>query len=373
MNVNADDAAFMATAIRLAERGRYTCAPNPAVGCVVVREGCIVGQGFHERAGEPHAEVIALAQAAERARGSTLYVTLEPCCHTGRTGPCTEVLQRADVHRVVVAMEDPNPLVSGAGVRILRDAGIQVELGLMAEAAAEVNRGFISRMRRGRPFVRLKIAASLDGGTALADGTSQWITGPAARRDVQRLRAASSMLVTGIGTVLADDPQLTVRDPDVLQHLGPKYRVPGRAVIDTALRMTPSARLLQSPGEVLIFCADSGTEAEQRVRALNNAGATVIPCPKVAQGVDLDVVLAQLAAREINDVLVEAGAELTGSFMAAGLVDELVIYQSPCFLGHTTRRMAQWPALDRLSDRLGWVWTDVRQVGEDLRIIARRL
>ena len=362
----------MAAALRLAERGRSTCAPNPAVGCVVVREGSVVGQGFHERAGEPHAEIIALAQAGEQARGSTLYVTLEPCCHQGRTGPCTDVLQRADVHRLVVAMEDPNPLVSGSGARILRDAGIQVDVGLMGEVAAELNRGFVSRMRRNRPFVRAKIAASLDGGTALADGASQWITGPAARRDVQRLRAQSPMLVTGIGTVLADDPQLSVRDPDVLQHLGPKYRVPARAVIDTSLRMPPAARMLQSPGEVLIFCADSGVHVEPRVRALNNAGATVIPCPKVTQWVDLDAVLAHLAAHEINEVLLEAGATLTGSFLAAGLVDELVIYQSPCFLGHTTRRMARLPGIEQLRDRLGWVWTDVRQVGDDLRITARR-
>lgn len=362
----------MATALRLAERGRYTCAPNPAVGCVVVREGIIVGQGYHERAGEPHAEISALAQAAEQSRGSTLYVTLEPCCHTGRTGPCTDVLQRAGVRRLVVAMEDPNPLVSGSGARILRDAGIQVDMGLMGGVAAELNRGFVSRMRRSRPFVRVKIAASLDGGTALADGTSQWITSPAARKDVQRLRAQSPMLVTGIGTVIADDPQLTVRDPDVLQHLGPRYRAPARAVIDTFLRMPPTARMFQSPGEILIYCAAPGVHQEHRVRALNNAGATVIPCPKVAQWVDLDAVLAHLAAREINEVLLEAGAELTGSFLAAGLVDELVIYQSPSFLGHTTRRMARLPGIDQLSDRLGWVWTDVRQVGDDLRLIARR-
>lgn len=368
MSLDIADAQFMAEALRLAELGRYTSAPNPVVGCVVVRDGAVVGQGFHEYAGGPHAEIVALAQAGDRAQGATAYVTLEPCCHTGRTGPCTHVLLDKGVSRVVVAMEDPNPRVSGSGIQQLRDAGVDVEVGLMAEAALALNPGFVARMRRGRPFVRVKTAVSLDGGTALETGASKWITGPDARHDVQWLRARSHAVVTGIGTVVTDDPQLTVRDAKVLSQIGPRFRPPTRVVIDTRLRLEPSARLFETPGDVLVFCA---TAPSPRVRALNNAGATVITCPDVAQQVDLGAVLMNLAAREINEVLVEAGSKLTGSLLSAAYVDELIVYQSACLLGHTSMRMAQMSGFKDLSERLKWCWTDIRKVGDDLRLTAR--
>lgn len=368
MSLGSADAQFMAEALQLAELGRYTTAPNPVVGCVIVHDGVVVGRGFHEYAGGPHAEIVALAQAGDRARGATIYVTLEPCCHTGRTGPCTQVLLDKGVARVVVAMEDPNPRVSGSGIRQLREAGVDVEVGLMSDAALALNPGFVARMRRGRPFIRVKTAASLDGGTALETGASKWITGPDARQDVQWLRARSQAVVTGIGTVCSDDPQLTVRDENILNQIGPRFRPPVRVVIDTRLRLEPTARLFESPGEVIVFC---GMASSARVRALNKAGATVITCPDIAQQVDLDAVLKNLAAREINEVLVEAGAKLTGSFLSAARVDELIVYQSACLLGHTSVRMAQLPGLKDLSERRLWYWADIRKVGDDLRLTAR--
>ncbi|WP_405234212.1 bifunctional diaminohydroxyphosphoribosylaminopyrimidine deaminase/5-amino-6-(5-phosphoribosylamino)uracil reductase RibD [Lentisalinibacter salinarum] len=355
------DRVCMARALRLAERGRYTTAPNPRVGCVLVRGGEVVGEGWHERAGGPHAEIAALAAGGAAARGATAYVSLEPCCHHGRTGPCTEALIEAGVGRVVYGADDPNPRVAGAGAARLRAAGIDVAGGLLAVQSERLNAGFVMRMRQGRPRVTLKTASSLDGATAMASGESRWITGEAARRDVQRLRAASGAIVTGIGTVLADNPRLTVRG----EEFGAEPRQPLRVVLDSRLRTSPDARVLAGTGALLIH----GPKAT-RPDELPDA-AECVPVPAGPAGLDLGAALALLAEREINDVLLEAGPELCGAFLAAGLVDELVIYFAPHIMGSETRRQFVTPAWTRLAERGEVEVIDVRQFGPDLRITAR--
>jgi diaminohydroxyphosphoribosylaminopyrimidine deaminase/5-amino-6-(5-phosphoribosylamino)uracil reductase len=357
--MNAADSQWMAQALRLAERGLYTTTPNPRVGCVLVSAGKVVGEGWHERAGEPHAEVHALRSAGGAARGATAYVTLEPCSHHGRTPPCAEALIAAGVSRVVCAMQDPNPLVAGSGLALLRAAGIEVECGLMEGAARELNTGFITRMSRGAPWVRSKIAASLDGRTALANGTSQWITGPAARHDVQHWRARSCAVLTGSGTVLADDPRLNVREIRT-------ERQPLRVVLDGRLRTPPQAAILR--GGVLIYTA--AEHAAQRA-ALQAQGAEVVTLAGVDGEVDLPGVMSDLARRGINEVLVEAGRTLNGALLRAGLVDELVLYFAPQLLGDAARGLAELGELTQLQQRVGLQWQDVRQVGGDLRIVAR--
>jgi diaminohydroxyphosphoribosylaminopyrimidine deaminase/5-amino-6-(5-phosphoribosylamino)uracil reductase len=354
------DSEWMAQALRLAERGLYTTSPNPRVGCVLVRKGIVVGEGWHERAGEPHAEVHALRAAGEAARGATAYVTLEPCSHHGRTPPCADALIEAGVTRVVVAVQDPNPQVAGQGIAKLREAGIEVECGLMEAAARELNIGFFTRMTRGMPWVRSKIAASLDGRTALANGESKWITGTAARQDVQHWRARSCAVLTGIGTVLADDPQLNVRELVT-------SRQPLRAVVDNTLRLPPNARLLQESG-VMIYTI---TQDAQKIAALEQAGARVVVLPDVNGQVDAAAVLRDLAAQGCNEVLVEAGSKLNGALLQAGLVDELVLYLAPQFLGDMARGLARLGELTSLDQRINLEWQDVRHVGKDLRIVAR--
>jgi len=369
-----DDHRHMARAIALARRGLCTTDPNPRVGCVVVdpRGGGVLAQAWHRRAGEPHAEVIALERAGARARGATVYVSLEPCAHRGRTGPCAEALVAAGVGRVVSAMEDPNPRVAGAGFARLREAGIEVRSGVLEQAAEALNPGFVKRMRTGRPLVRCKVAMSLDGRTAMASGESQWITGSAARADVQRLRARSSAVLTGIGTVLADDPALTVRAPaggthDARAPLDDPPRQPLRVVLDSRLRTPPHARVLAGPGRVHVYAAGAPAGA---VAALEAAGATVIALPGAHGRVDLRATLARLAADEANEVLVEAGATLVGSLLAGGLVDEMVIYAQPLLLGDAARGLARLPGLDRLADAVRLALRDLRMVGETLRITA---
>ncbi len=358
--MNAADAAWMARALRLAERGLRTTRPNPRVGCVLVKSGKIVGEGWHERAGEPHAEIHALRAAGTSARGATAYVTLEPCSHHGRTPPCADALIAAGVARVVAATEDPNPLVTGQGLARLRAAGIETGCGLMEAAARELNIGFFSRMTRRTPWVRSKIAASLDGRTALANGTSQWITSDAARRDVQRWRARSCAIGTGIGTVLADDPQLTVRDIELAAQ-------PLRAVVDSGLRTPPTARILQG-GSVAIYTA---TQDPAKIATLEDAGARVVVVPGANGRVDLRRVLGDLAATAVNEVLVEAGSELNGALLTAGLVDELVLYLAPQLLGDAARGIAALGELTRLDQRIELVWNDVRRVGPDLCVLAK--
>ena len=358
-NSTPDDVRYMARALVLARRGLYTTDPNPRVGCVVVKDGKVVGEGWHERAGEPHAEVHALRAAGVNARGATVYVSLEPCCHHGRTPPCSQALIEAGVRRVIAAMPDPNPRVAGQGFAALERAGIQVEHGLLQAEAGRLNPGFISRMTRGRPFVRVKLATSLDGRTALANGESKWISGEAARADVQRLRARSSAILTGIGTVLSDDPSLTVRDMDI-------GRQPLRVVLDAKLRMPVTARMLGLAGKTLIVAGDSAPSSG----LLQAKGADVLNLPCVGEEIDLQNLLEQLAKREVNELLVEAGATLCGALLKAGLVDELIVYLAPHILGNRARAMFNFPELADMAGRIAVHIQDIRAVGKDWRMIA---
>ncbi len=350
----------MGQALRLAERGLYTTAPNPRVGCVLVRHDQVVGTGWHERAGQAHAEVHALQQAGPDARDATAYVTLEPCNHHGRTPPCAEALIAAGVARVVAAMRDPNPKVGGSGLARLQAAGIETACGLMEAQARDLNPGFISRMERQRPWVRTKIAASLDGGTALQNGISQWITGDAARQDVQRWRARACAVLTGIGTVQTDDPQLTVRDLDT-------GRQPLRIVLDSHLRLRPDARILQGGG-VLVICADDRLPQAEALRA---GGTEILAMPNRDGRVDLPSLLTVLAQREINELHVEAGAELNGELLRLQLIDEFVFYLAPQLLGASARGLFDFPALTAMAQRTDLDIVTLDRVGQDIRLRAR--
>jgi len=372
MTFSADDHRFMARALRLAERGLFTTDPNPRVGCVLVRNGEIVGEGWHRRAGEAHAERLALAAAGDAATGATAYVSLEPCSHHGRTPPCAKGLIEAGVARVVAAMTDPNPLVAGRGLAMLREAGIVAEHGLLAADAESVNPGFLRRMRDGRPHVRCKLAMSLDGRTAMASGESKWITSEAARADVQRLRARSSAIVTGIETVLADDPSMNVRLPaDELPGVehAEYLRQPLRVVLDTRLRMPPRARMLSLPGQTLVVCGESAPQAIEN--ELRDLGADVLRLPQLGGRLDLDQLLMQLARREVNEVLIESGRTLAGSALSAGIVDELIVYMAPHLMGDAARGLVRLPGVERMADRLDLEFGGARQVGSDLRLALR--
>lgn len=355
------DHLHMAQALRLAERGAYTTRPNPMVGCVLAHGERSVGEGWHVRAGGPHAEVHALQAAGADARGATAYVTLEPCAHTGRTGPCADALIAAGVARVVAAMRDPFPQVDGAGFDALRAAGIAVESGLMETQARALNRGFLSRIERGRPWVRVKLATSLDGRTALANGESKWITGEAARLDVQHWRARAGAIVTGAGTVLADDPSLTVRfDPDERVDFEPPLRV----VLDPGLATIARGRVREGNAPTLYVHAPD-------VKRPRGIDAQMASAPMQAGRFDLAAVLALLAARQINDVLVETGATLAGAFLAVGLVDELVLYIAPVLLGPHARPMFDGLDIDTMAQRMQLEPVELRQVGADLRLTLR--
>lgn len=355
-----DDRRWMARALELAVRGLCTTDPNPRVGCVLVRDGEVVGEGWHERAGGPHAEAMALKAAGEAARGATAYLNLEPCAHQGRTGPCAQALVDAGVKRVVASIADPNPSVSGQGFAMLESAGIEVVQGVMADEAEAINRGFLKRHRDGRPWFTVKFAASLDGRTALANGASKWISGEAARREVQEMRACSSAVLTGIGTVLADDPRLNVR-------LDGDWRQPARVVLDPALRCPPDARLFETEGNVFVIAT---RDDSARVRALSAAGATVVRLPAIDGRIDLEALAGWLAGQQFNEVLVEAGATLNGSLLQSGLVDELVVYIAPVLLGSSARAMFALPPLAEMGARRELRVTDTRAVGDDLRITA---
>jgi diaminohydroxyphosphoribosylaminopyrimidine deaminase/5-amino-6-(5-phosphoribosylamino)uracil reductase len=359
------DEAMMRRALELARLGWYTTDPNPRVGCVLTREGRVVGEGWHRKSGEAHAEALALAAAGDAARGATAYVTLEPHCHRSRTPPCTDALINAGVQRVVCGTLDPNPKVHGAGVAQLAAAGVVVESGLLEAQARELNLGFAKRMISGLPRVTVKIAMSLDGRVALANGVSKWITGEPARADVQQLRAASSAVLTGIDTVIADDPQLNVRDP-AIELLG---RQPLRVVLDTRLRIAPAARMFSVPGRTVIFTA---AERLAQAGALEQAGAEVVGAPLDGDGhVDLQNVLAELGRRECNDVLVEAGPTLAGAFLQLGLADELIVYIAPIVLGPEARAMALLPPLDRIEDVLRYTLHDMQRIGADVKLVLR--
>lgn len=364
-----NDHAYMSEALQLARRGLYTTDPNPRVGCVLVNKGEVVGRGWHARAGEPHAEVHALREAADRAAGATAYITLEPCSHHGRTPPCADALIEAGVSRVVVAMQDPNPQVAGEGVARLRAAGVRVDTGVMQAEAETLNPGFITRMQRGRPFVRCKLAMSLDGRTAMASGESKWISGEASRQDVQRLRARSSAVMTGIGTVLADNPSMNVRiAASELAGIEP-VRQPLRVLLDPGLQCPPDARMLSLAGETLILTAAG--QPDKNWQPLLDAGAELETVAADRRGLDLQRVLEKLATRHINEVLLETGMTLAGAMLQAGFVDELIVYIAPHLMGDAGRGLLHLPGLDSMQDRVALHITDLRSVGSDIRITAQ--
>ena len=362
------DTRMMALALQLARRGRYSAMPNPHVGCVLVRDGHVIGEGFTCPAGGNHAEIEALRDAGD-ATGATAYVTLEPCSHQGKTGPCADALVRAGVVRVVVAMPDPNPSVAGRGLEKLRAAGITVDCGLLESEARCVIPGFISRMTRGRGRVRAKLAMSLDGRTAMASGESQWITGPAARQDVQRLRAQSCAIVTGVGTVLADDCALTVRpgemglSTEATQLAG--SRQPLRVVLDSRLQTPVEAKVLKG-GAATLLCHDETVAVPAAILA-SAAARLALPCSD--RGLDLNGLMDYLAAQQCNEILLESGPRLAGALLQAGLLDELIIYMAPALMGDRARPLLELP-LDNMADKVQLAFIDVRKVGTDWRFTA---
>ncbi len=355
------DSLFMARALYLAKKGRYTTKPNPHVGCVIVKDNEIIAEGWHVRAGQGHAEVEALKNTQNaQGLGATAYVTLEPCSHYGRTPPCAEALIKAGVTRIVIAMQDPNPLVAGKGVALLEQAGIDVVCGVLESEAQAVNRGFITRMTTAKPYVISKMAMSLDGRTAMASGESKWITAPQARHDVQKLRAASCCVLTGVDTVLADDPSMNVRLEGV------EVEQPLRVVLDSHLRTPTSAKLLALAGRTLILtCSDEQNKTE----ALAQAGAEVYKIARNDQGrLDLNAVLLFLAGQQVNEVLVEAGSVLNGALMEQNLVDECIVYMAPCMLGSSGRGLCDMPHITRMADKKSLTLLEARKVGVDLRL-----
>ncbi len=354
------DHALMARALRLAERGAYTTKPNPMVGCVIAHGDEIAGEGWHERAGEAHAEIHALRAAGERAKGATAYVTLEPCAHTGRTGPCADALIAAGVGKVVAAMRDPFPQVAGKGFDKLRAAGIEVQHGLLEAQARQLNRGFLSRVERGRPWLRVKLGMSLDGRTAMANGDSKWITGEAARADVARWRARSGAILTGANTVLADDPQLTVRFDD-----GTPFVAPLRVVLDAGMATIARGRVREGDAPTLYLHAPDA-KLPREVQVQHQAVA-------LDDGrLDLRAVLELLAARGVNEVQVEAGATLAGAFLAENLADEVLLYIAPVLLGDTARPLFAGLGINEMAQKLQLKLVESRQVGADLRLLLQR-
>ena len=359
---SAADHLFMAQALRLAELGLYTTTPNPRVGCVIVRDNKMVGSGWHQKAGQPHAEIHALDSAGNAASGATAYITLEPCSHHGRTPPCANALIEAGIAKVIMAMEDPNPIVCGRGRASLEQAGVMVQTGLMRDEAHALNVGFVSRMTRQRPWVRLKIAASLDGKTALNNGASQWISGEAARQDGHRWRARSCAILTGIGTIKADNPQLTVRHVET-------ERQPKKIIIDRHLAVSPEARLILNGEGTWIFTANF--HSQEKKAQLERMGIHVIVLPDLKGNVDLEEMMTMLADSGANEILVEAGSGLSGVLIAASLVDEIVFYLAPHLLGDDAQGMFKLPELIQLDQKKTLDIQDVRMIGRDIRIIAR--
>ena len=367
MNFSIIDREMMSQALKLAAKGRFTTSPNPTVGCVIVADGKIAGQGFTRPAGGNHAEIEALQNAGDTdVAGATAYVSLEPCSHQGKTGPCVEALIAAGIGRVVIACEDPNPQVAGSGIEKLQAAGIQVESGLLEDQARDINRGFIKRHEQGTPWVLVKMAASLDGRTAMASGQSQWITTPPARQDVQRLRAASCAIITGIGTQLMDDPSLTVRITHEELGVEDSLQQPLRVVVDSKCQMAATARMFEQPGPTLIATLD-GESQREKSQALIDAGAEVVFLPAIGEHIDLQALLVALAARGCNQVMVEAGAGLAGAFIAEGLLDELVCYWAPKLFGNDARPMFNLP-IRTIDAHLALSVKDMRMIGEDIRV-----
>lgn len=357
---------YMTRALELARCGRFTTTPNPNVGCVLVKEGRIIGEGFHLRAGEAHAEINALSAAGANAQGATAYVTLEPCSYYGRTPPCAEALIKAGIKRVVVATQDPNPLVAGRGLYLLQQAGIEVTHGIMVKEAEQVNKCFFKRMRTGFPYLQLKLAASLDGRTAMASGESKWITSAEARQDVQRFRATSSAILSTSATVLADDPSLDVRWQELGAETQQIYpiswlRQPIRIILDSKNRVTPQHRLVQLPGETWLIRDRLGSEAWP-------AGVEQLILPNLEGKTDLVKLMMTLAKREINSVWCEVGATVAGTLLQSAMVDELILYIAPKLLGDEARGLCKLPGLSHLSDALQFTINEVTQIGPDLRL-----
>jgi diaminohydroxyphosphoribosylaminopyrimidine deaminase/5-amino-6-(5-phosphoribosylamino)uracil reductase len=360
-DVNSEDQAFMQRVLDLAVMGATSTQPNPMVACVIVKDGLVVGEGFHQTAGELHAERLALQQAGAQARGATAYVNLEPCCHQGRTPPCTDGLIDAGISRVVAAMRDPNPLVEGGGFELLQGAGIEIEAGVLEDRAQWLNRGFISRMVRKKPWVRLKSAATLDGRTAAYDGESKWITSEQARQSVQLLRASCSAVITGIGTVLADDPQLDVR-------LENQQRQPLRVVLDSKLQMPLEARIIGADQNLMIFTVSDNLE---KTAALIEAGAEVVQLTANTAGqLDLQKVLEELARWQCNEVFIEAGQTLSGAFIEAGLVDELVLFYAGSVLGDQGKSMFKFNSPMPFQNKAHFQVSSTEMVGDDIRVNA---
>ena len=371
------DKLYMSRAIELAKKGRFTTSPNPNVGCVIVSNNLIVGEGFHKKAGLAHAEVNALAMAKEKAAGATCYVTLEPCSHYGRTPPCALALTKAGVKRVVIAMVDPNPKVAGRGISILEDAGIQVDVGLLDDQARGLNRGFIKRMQSKQPRVTVKLAASLDGKTALQNGQSQWITGSEARIDVQYYRAQQSAILTGSGTVFADDPSLNVRYSELQQADGfsdevdeGSVRQPVRVILDSNNRLTLNERLFTLPGKVLLVSLAVRDDLQDKEFT---ADVEQLICDDDGCGrIDLNDLLMRLSEYEINDLWVEAGAKLSGELFKSGVVDEFILYQAPKLMGDLARNLVNLPNFSKMDDVVQLTLQDVALIGNDIRIISNR-
>jgi diaminohydroxyphosphoribosylaminopyrimidine deaminase/5-amino-6-(5-phosphoribosylamino)uracil reductase len=365
MKFSREDAEFMSRALHLAERGLFTTDPNPRVGCVIVKDGQIVGEGWHRQAGGPHAEVEALRQSGARAQGATAYVSLEPCCHHGKTPPCTNALIAAGVSRVVAAMKDPNPRVAGEGLRILENAGVSVACGLLENAAAALNPGFCKRMKTGRPYIRSKLAMSLDGRTALPSGESKWITGEHSRCDAHRLRARSSAILTGIGTVLQDDPELTARLPESAGEI----LQPVRVILDSRLRSPAALRLAEGRNRAVVLTALSD---KARIQALSDS-FDIETLPAAPDGrLDLTAVADWLGHRQFNEVLVEAGPILNGALLRENLVDEWIVYAAPVVLGDRANGLFHLPDLTRMAERFELTISDVRQVGRDIKLTLHR-
>jgi len=369
---------FMAEALKLAAKGLYTAHPNPRVGCILVKDSKIIGQGFHLKAGSPHAEIEALSQAGESAKGATCFVTLEPCSHYGRTGPCAKALIKAGIKACYIATEDPNHLVSGQGIKALEAAGITVEVGLLQSEAEQLNRGFFSRMQRNQPVVTLKVASSLDGRTAMQSGESKWITSKEARQDVHRLRAQSGAILMGVDTVIKDEPLMTVRDSSVLQNMisQENFEQPLRVILDTHLRMPVKANVFQQPGKTLVITSNlvEKHKQEEWLSHFKGDSNTELLSVSLQNGrVSIPEVLNLLAEYSINDILVEAGQTLAGSFIQQGLVDNLVLYFAPKFLGSNTKGMAYLPGLEHLQDHIALKIDSVSQVGPDIKVLATPL
>ncbi len=355
----------MARALQLAELGRYSTQPNPRVGCVIVKHATIIGEGFHQMAGGAHAEINALEQAGSAAEGADIFVTLEPCSHHGRTGPCADALIKARPKRVVIAMQDPNPKVAGEGIKRLQAANIDTQVGVGEQVAKQLNRGFIKRVTKGQPFVSLKIAASLDGRIAMQSGESAWITSAAARKEVHKMRLQSCAVITGINTVLADNPKLTARlvksDFNADYYLG--SRQPVRIVLDQAGRLNEQATICQQAGETWQVVG------EERDAGRHPVADKVITLPAQNQQLDLSVLLDYLAKQEMNEVMVEAGGTLAGSFIKAGLVDELVVFQSPDIMGSNAQPMFHLPEINKMNEKIHYAYVDLRKIGRDLKLV----